>query len=105
MTAGVLVLVALLLFGILLIPSYYRNWQFQGFLDETVESNGNLNRPAEMLRVDVSNRAAQIGLPVRPDQVQIVQAPNRLKIQVSYFVRVDLPLYTVDLHFHPDASR
>jgi len=102
--AGVLVLAALVAFGLLLVPSYYRNWQLQGYLSDTVEAPANRNRPAGMLQVDVSNAAARIGLPVRPDQVRVVQSPDRLKLEASYFVRVDLPLYTVDLHFHPSAS-
>lgn len=105
MVAGILVLVALVAFGVLLIPSYYKNWELQGVLDDVVASDRNLNRPAELLQVDISNQAAQIGLPVRPDQVKVVQAPNRLKVDVAYFVRIDLPLYTVDLHFHPGAAR
>ncbi len=105
MAAGVLVLVALVVFGILLVPSYYKNWQFQGALEDAVAADGNLTRAPELLRVDVSNQAAGIGLPVRPEQVKVVQAPGKLKLEVAYFIRVDLPLYTVDLHFHPTASR
>lgn len=102
--AGVLVLAALVAFGLLLIPSYYRNWQLQGYISDTAETPANLNRPPAMLQVDVSNAAARIGLPVRPDQVRVVQSPQKLKIEAAYFVRIDLPLYTVDLHFHPSAS-
>ena len=30
--------------------------------------------------------------------------PEGLRIDVRYVVRVDLPVYTVDLHFHPGAG-
>lgn len=105
MAAGILVLVALVVFAILLIPSYYRNWQFQGVLEDTVAAGANLTRPPELLSIDVANQAARLGLPVRPGQVKVVQAPGKLKLEAAYFVRIDLPLYTVDLHFHPSASR
>ncbi len=103
--AGVLVLVALAVFAVLLTPSYYRNWQFQGVLDDTAASRASLTRPPELLAVDIANQAAKLGLPVRPGQVKVVRSPGKLKIEAAYFVRIDLPLYTVDLHFHPSASR
>lgn len=105
MAAGIAVLVALVAFGVLLIPSYYRNWQFQGALEDTVAADQGLSRTPAMLQVDVSNEAARLGLPVSPDQVKVTQSPGKLKLEAAYFVRIDLPLYTVDLHFHPNASR
>jgi hypothetical protein len=38
------------------------------------------------------------------DNVRIQRTSDRVQIDVRYFVRVDLPLYTVDLHFYPGAG-
>jgi hypothetical protein len=49
-------------------------------------------------------KAADLGLPVVADNVHIQRAPESVRIEVRYAVHVDLPLYTVDLHFYPGAG-
>ena len=38
------------------------------------------------------------------DNVHIERTADSVHIEVRYLVRVDLPLYTVDLHFYPGAG-
>ncbi len=86
----------------MLIPPYFKNARFQGYLEDAVA------RPVspEILRADIVNRAAQMGLPLREGDIRITPAaPNGLKVDIVYINRVDLKLYTVDLHFHPSAGR
>jgi hypothetical protein len=52
----------------------------------------------------VLNRAHELDLPVKADNVHIVRSSDGLRIDVRYFVRVTLPGYTVDLHFYPGAG-
>jgi hypothetical protein len=42
---------------------------------------------------------------VRADDVRIKRSPEGLQIEVRYAVRVDLPGYTVNLHFFPGARK
>ena len=49
----------------------------------------------------VLDKAHQLNLPVAEDNVHILRSADGLHIDVRYFVRVDLPGYTVDLHFYP----
>jgi len=44
-----------------------------------------------------------MGLPVHITDVRISEAGGRRRIEVLYVVHVELPLYTVDLHFRPTA--
>ncbi len=46
-----------------------------------------------------------MGLPVRTGDVQVAQGANSIKIEVLYVVHIDLPVYTVDLHFRPSAVK
>ena len=102
--AGVAVLAALAGFGILLIPHYLDNFEFQRQLEQISRDPANLSRPAELVRVHVVQRASQLGLPVGMDQVMVAPAEGRTRVEVRYFVRVDLPMYKVDLHFRPSAG-
>ena len=98
--AGFAVLGILVLVGIALVPPYLRNMQFQRWLDDLLESPPQ----AELLQAAVVNRAAQLGLPVRSGDVRVTRNGQKTRVEILYVVRVDLPLYTVDLHFHPAAS-
>ena len=60
--------------------------------------------PDEILRQNVLNRARELDLPVKADNVHIVRSTEGLRIDVRYFVRVTLPGYTVDMHFYPGAG-
>jgi hypothetical protein len=52
----------------------------------------------------VLDKARALDLPVQPGNVQIVRREGTVRIDVRYIVRVDLPGYTVDLHFYPGAG-
>jgi len=98
--AGVGVLVVFLVVVGALIPPYFENLQFQRYLSRAVER---VESP-DALVADVVNKAAQMGLPVRAGDVHASRTENGLRVDIIYIIRVDLPLYTVDLHFHPSAG-
>jgi type II secretory ATPase GspE/PulE/Tfp pilus assembly ATPase PilB-like protein len=98
--AGLAVLVLLLGVSSALIPAYFENMEFQRYLDRSVQRT----QSPEALVVDVVNKAAQLGLPVRAGDVHVTRTENGLRVELIYVIRVDLPLYTVDLHFHPAAG-
>jgi hypothetical protein len=98
--AGVGVLLALAVIGGMLIPPYFENMKFQLYLDDAVERATN----PDVLRAQIVSRAAQMGLPVREGDVHITKAGGGVRVDILYVIRVDLPLYTVDLHFHPTAG-
>lgn len=100
MVAGVGVLVILIAMSVALVPAYYRNMEFQRYLDGAVERN----QSPDALVADIVSQAAQLGLPVRAGDVHVTRTGNGLRVDIVYIIRVDLPLYTVDLHFHPAAG-
>jgi hypothetical protein len=102
--AAALVLAALLGFGILFAPIYIGNLKLQSYVAEMTRNVDNRNTSDEVLRQNVLAKAHQLNLPVKADNVQIARSTNALRIDVRYFVRVDLPGYTVDLHFYPGAG-
>jgi len=99
--AGAAALVLLVLVAVRLVPAYWRNLEFQRVLEDVATEALVSGKPDEAVRVAVVNAAARLGLAVRFDGVTLRRAAGKLEIQVLYEVPVDLPLYTVDLHFRP----
>lgn len=102
--AGIAILVILAATAVLLAPFYVRNMQLQQFLEESRQQQGVENKSAEMLQVAVADKAAQLGIPLRPEQVRVDRTGGSLRIEARYIVRIDLPVYTVDLHFHAGSG-
>jgi hypothetical protein len=98
------VLAALLGFGARFAPIYAGNLKLQSYVAEITHRVDMQKQSDESLRQNVLNRAHELDLPVRADNVQIVRSSDGLRIDVRYFVRVTLPGYTVDLHFYPGAG-
>jgi hypothetical protein len=103
--AGALVLLILLFFGVRLIPLYYHNYQLQSFVEETTQRVDSISKPDDLLRTWVVEKAVSLDLPVKADNVLIHRSQEGLRIEVRYAVRVDLPGYTVLLHFYPGAGQ
>jgi hypothetical protein len=102
--AGVLVLALLALFGVALIPLYYHNYQLQRFVSATTHRVENQTKSDDLLREWVVDKAAELELPVKAGDVHISRSAGALRIDVRYAVRIDLPGYTVLLHFYPGAG-
>ncbi len=98
------IVAALAAFGVLLFRPYQQNWRFQSYLETVAFGQTAATQPELMTRADIANHAAQLGLPVSSDQIRITKSAAGLYLEVRYFVRVDMALYTVDLHFRPSAG-
>lgn len=85
-------------------PIYYRNLELQWFVAKITHNVENGAKPDNALRSLILNKARELELPVAAGNVHIDRSEHRLRIDIGYFVRVTLPGYTVDLHFHPDSA-
>lgn len=102
--AAILVLLLLLGFGAVFAPIYAGNLKLQTYVAEMTCRVDSRDQTDDALRQNVLHRARELDLPVKADNVQITRSADGLRIDVRYFVRVDLPGYTVDLHFYPGAG-
>jgi hypothetical protein len=102
--AGTGVLGVLGFLGVQLVPVYFRNLELQRFVEETTHRVENQTKPDDFLRTSILQKSAELGLPVRAGNVQVKRSKDAMRVEVRYVVRVDLPLYTVDLHFYPGAG-
>jgi hypothetical protein len=102
--AAVLILIGLAIMGARLLPIYLDNMRLQSYVERITQNADNLTRPDDALRVAVLDKAAFLGLPVKAENVRIKRSEETVRIDVRYIVRVDFPMYTVDLHFYPGAG-
>jgi len=85
-------------------PYYLRNLELQNFVSGITRRGENEAKSDDLLRTWVIDKAHELGVPVKEDNVQVVRSPEGMRIDVRYVVRVSLPWYTVDLHFYPGAG-
>ncbi len=102
--AGIAVLLALLGIVAVFTPIYIHNLQLQSFVASLTQSASNSQNVDDRLRAQVLDKAHALNLPVTANDVQIVHSADGLRIDVRYFVTVNLPGYTVSLHFYPGAG-
>lgn len=102
--AAAAVLASLLFFAVRLAPYYYRNYRFQQYVEEMTQRESSLRQSDDVLRTLLTEKAAALDLPVKANNVLVKRSPGGLRIDIRYVVRVNLPVYTVDLHFYPGAG-
>jgi len=102
--AGIGVLVLLAAIAVLLVPPYFDNWKLESYLAVLSRDAAARSHPVDLVRALVVDDAAWMGLPVHLDDVHVTPDRGRFKIEVLYVVHIDLPVYTVDLHFRPGAG-
>jgi hypothetical protein len=85
-------------------PYYFRNMQLQNFVSALTQRAELRAASDDVVRTQVLDKAHELRLPVTEDNVHILRSAEGLHVDVRYFVRVNLPGYTVDLHFYPGAG-
>jgi hypothetical protein len=104
MAAGVAVLVVLAAVAVLLAPPYYENWKLQRYLDALAGDPAISTTTPDAVRDKIVKQAESLGLPVHSDDVRVSRVDGALRIEVLYIVKINLPIYSVDLHFRPGAG-
>ena len=98
--AAAVAILSILVGGVILLaPAYWRNLKLQQHLESIVSEPDVEKRPDEQLQTAVSTKAASLGIQFNPDQVRVDRTSGTLHVEARYVVHVDVPLYTVDLHF------
>jgi hypothetical protein len=102
--AALVVVAGLAFFAARVGPIYIHNLELQNFVHDLAVRPDARAASDDLLRTQVLAKARALSLPVMPDNVHISRLPDSVHIDARYVVRVDLPGYTVDLHFYPGAG-
>ena len=102
--AALVILAGLVFFAAMFAPIYVHNLQLQNFVADITARPDTTSKSDDVLRDWVLDKAHELTLPVQRDNVKIAHSREGTRIDVRYFVRVNFPGYTVDLHFYPGAG-
>lgn len=87
-----------------MVPAYWRNREFQGFLDQLAGAPQVRAWSEDSLRQRILTSAHSEGIALRPGDLRVTRTAAGWRIETYYLARVDLLVYEVQLHFRPSAA-
>ena len=103
--AGGAVLAAMVFFLAIFAPIYFHNFELRNYVETVTRSAAVRDTADDLLRTQVIEKAHQLNLrSITAEDVHVIRSANGVRIEVRYRVPVDLPGYTVMLHFYPGAG-
>jgi len=87
-------------------PYYFHNLQLQSYVSGLTQHVADQQQSDAEIRLLVLEKAHALALPITADNVHIIRLPGGAvkHIDVRYMVPIDVPGYTVKLHFYPGAG-
>jgi len=98
---GVLLVVAAFYAAWMMLPPYINNYQFQDDIQNEALINSYSNKSEQDIRNTLAKKAADYGIPLKAEQINVQRNGSELSIWADYSVHVDLPGFPLDLKFHP----
>jgi hypothetical protein len=101
---GIVFIVAVVVAVVELVPPYYNNYQLQDAITDEARMNTYTPKSVEEMRDTIWKRCKQLDISVSREQVNVQREGQSVSIWLDYTVHVDLPVYPVDLNFHPSSK-
>lgn len=87
-----------------LVPPYFANYQLQDSMREEAAYASANRKQDDDIRADIEKKVKELGIPADDKDIQVSDDAGNVKISVDYTVPVDLAVYQLQLHFHPQAN-
>src|SRR5207247_3988150 len=87
-----LVLVALLFAGTQYVPAYFAAFQFSDFVHQEVKFAVTNRKNPERVRIDVTQRANELGISIKPKDVHITRRGPAFILDVDYRWPINMKL-------------
>lgn len=103
-------LIVLVIFGafifccVKIVPLYFANYQLQDSMQQMATYASVTRKQDDDIRADVEKKLKQLGIPADSKDIQVSDVSGNVHISVDYTVPVDLAVYQLQLHFHPQAN-
>ena len=104
LAVAILVFAALIGSLFMMVPPYLDNLRLQSGIKSVLSRPDVLTATEDSIRNAVAARAVQDGMSLSPSQIRVEKVAGLVRVEVIYTVRVEFPLYSVDLHFRPSAA-
>ena len=101
---GIALIVAVIVAVFNLVPPFFHNYELQDDITEEARLNTYTSKSAEEMKDSIFRKCKEYDLPVTRDQVNVRRDAQGVAIWIDYTVHVDLPVYPVDLQFHPSTK-
>ncbi len=102
---AVFVLFGLIYTGWKIIPPYFANYQLQDSMQTEARFAAVNRRTDDDIREDIFRKVKDLGIPARRQDIRVEFVEGgALRITVNYAVPIDLPGYSFQLQFHPQAD-
>ncbi len=101
---AVLVLFSLLYIAWKVIPPYFANYQLEDSMRNEARFAAVNKRTQEDIQDDIFRKIKDLDIPARREDIKVETISGGLSITVNYAVPIDLPGYTFELRFHPQAD-
>jgi hypothetical protein len=98
---GVLAVVAVVYTAWMVLPPYISNYQFQDDIQNEALIDSYSNKTEQDIRNTLAKKAAEYGIPLQAEQINVQRSGAELFIWADYTVHLDLPGFPLDLKFHP----
>lgn len=101
---SLLILIAMVFSAVRIVPAYVNNYNLQDDMQDEARFASVYNkRPSEIQR-DIEKKADELRIPLKADAIQVSVSMGRVSISTDYVVTVDLAVYQLHIHFHPQAD-
>ena len=100
-----LMLVGLLFAGSQYVPAYFAAFQFNDYVRQEVKYAASSKKTADKLRTEIFEKAGELGIPIKKDDIRITKRGPSFTLEVSYRWPIDMKVYRHELSFHTSQSR
>ncbi|MFZ0640117.1 MAG: DUF4845 domain-containing protein [Candidatus Acidiferrales bacterium] len=98
------IIFALVFSAIKIVPIYVANYQLQDSMQEEATYASVNRKSADQIKADLEKKLTNLGLSVDPSTIQVTSVMGNVQISLEYTIPVDLKVYQLQLHFHPQAD-
>ncbi|HVA16530.1 MAG TPA: DUF4845 domain-containing protein [Candidatus Dormibacteraeota bacterium] len=90
--------------AIKMVPPYFANYQLEDSMRQMAAYASAYRKQDDDIRADVEKKAKELGIPADSKNIQVSDVSGNVSISVDYTVPVDLAIYQLQLHFHPQVN-
>ncbi|HEY7351829.1 MAG TPA: hypothetical protein VH596_03575 [Terriglobales bacterium] len=105
---GIFVIVTAIYLGVMLIPPYFDNYEFQDAINNEATLDTYTSKTESDIRSAVFKQAQDLDIPISEEQILVQrsgsQGSGTIIIRAPYVVHIDIPGYPLDLQFNASTS-